>query len=184
MENSNLSLRQWLMAMTYISATKQGFSSLELQRKMGFSRYQTVFDLYHTYQAEFHRVFFTVVLRVIKSPFPSQSLILNFPFLNSLYSSVNLRVTSVVLRVINFWLRKPKGRQEIRIIMGMRDDEYKLEVMVEYDEAYVTKVTSSKQKKGLSGGWGSRQKSTVAVMAESTVLEDFKKTFEDLLLKG
>lgn len=59
--------------------------------------------------------------------------------------------------------------------MGKRDDEYKLEDMVEYDEAYVTKATSSKQKKGLSRERGSQQKSTVAVMAESTVLEDFKK---------
>lgn len=47
MENSNFSLRKWLMAIIFISATKQGFSALELQRQMGFSRYQTVLDLYH-----------------------------------------------------------------------------------------------------------------------------------------
>lgn len=111
MENSNLSLNQWLMAMTFISATTQGFTALELQRQMGFSRYQTVFDLFH----------------------------------------------------------------KIRIIMGKRDDEYKLEDMVEYDEAYVTKATPPKQKKKLSRGRGSQQKCKVAVMAESTVLEDFKK---------
>ncbi len=39
MENSNLTLRQWLMAITFISATKQGFTALELQRQMGFTRY-------------------------------------------------------------------------------------------------------------------------------------------------
>lgn len=110
MENSNLSLRKWLMAITFISATKQGFSALELQRQMGFSRYQTVLDLYH----------------------------------------------------------------KIRVIMGKRDDEYSLEDMVEYDEAFVTKATDAKQKADLSRGRGSEQKAIVAVMAESTVLEDFK----------
>lgn len=110
MENSNLTLRRWLMAMTFISATKQGFTALELQRQMGFSRYQTVFDLCH----------------------------------------------------------------KVRVIMGKRDNEYKLEDMVEYDEAYISKATSARQKKELSRGRGTQQKSTVAVMAESTVLEDFK----------
>lgn len=110
MENSNLTLRQWLMATTFISATKQGFTALELQRQMGFTRYQTVFDLCH----------------------------------------------------------------KIRVIMGKRDNEYKLEDMVEYDEAYITKATSAGKKKDLRRGRGTQQKATVAVMAESTVLEDFK----------
>lgn len=110
MENSNLTLRQWLMAITFISATKQGFSALELQRQMGFTRYQTVFELYH----------------------------------------------------------------KIRIIMGKRDDEYNLEDMIEYDEAYITKATSSKQKEDLNRGRGTQQKSIVAAMAESTILEDLK----------
>jgi len=35
------------MAITFISATKQGLTALEPQRQMGFSRYQTVFDLYN-----------------------------------------------------------------------------------------------------------------------------------------
>lgn len=110
MENSNLSLRKWLMAITFISATKQGFTALELKRQMGFSRYQTVLDLYH----------------------------------------------------------------KIRVIMGKRDDEYKLEDMVEYDEAFVTKATAAKQKEELRRGRGTQQKVLVAAMAESTVLEDFK----------
>jgi len=110
MENSNLTLRQWLMAITFISATKQGFSALELKRQMSFTRYQTIFDLYH----------------------------------------------------------------KIRIIMGKRDDEYKLEDMVEYDEAYISKATSSKQKEKLNRGRGTQQKSIVAAMAESTILEDLK----------
>jgi hypothetical protein len=51
MENSNLSLKKWLIAITFISATKLGFSVLELQRQMEFSRYQTVLDLYHKIRA-------------------------------------------------------------------------------------------------------------------------------------
>ena len=110
MENSNLPLSKWLMAITFISATKQGFTALELKRQMGFSRYQTVLDLYH----------------------------------------------------------------KIRVIMGKRDDEYKLEDMVEYDEAFVTKATAADQKENLRRGRGSQQKAIVAVMAESTILEDFQ----------
>lgn len=108
MENSNLFLRDWLLAITFISATKQGFNALELQRQMGFTRYQTVFDLCH----------------------------------------------------------------KIRVVMGKRDDEYRLEDMIEYDEAYVKKATSSKQKNSKRGR-GTQQKAMVAVMAESTVLEDY-----------
>lgn len=111
MENSNLSLRKWAMALTFISATKQGFSALELQRQMGFTRYQTVFNLYH----------------------------------------------------------------KVRVFMGKRDDTYKLEDMIEYDEGYVAKATKVAKKKKLKKGRGSQQKAKVAVMAESTVLEDFKK---------
>ena len=110
MENSNLTLRQWLLAMTFFTATKQGFTALELKRQMGLSRYETVFNLCH----------------------------------------------------------------KIRVLMGKRDDEYKLEDMVEYDEGYVTKSTSAKQKQNLSRGRGTQQKATVAVMAESTILEDLK----------
>lgn len=36
--------------------------------------------------------------------------------------------------------------------MGKREDEYKLEDMVEYDEAYVTKASSSKQKRRAQQG--------------------------------
>lgn len=111
MECSNLSLRNWLMAITFISATKQGFSTLELKRQMGFSRYETIFRLYH----------------------------------------------------------------KIRVFMGKRDDTYKLEDMVEYDEAYVAKATKASKKKNLKKGRGTQQKALVATMAESTVLEDITK---------
>ena len=108
MENSNLPIRTWLLAITFISATKKGFSAKELQRQMGLKRYEPVFRLYH----------------------------------------------------------------KIRVIMGKRDDFYKLEDMVEYDEAFVEKAVDKKTKANLKAGRGSQKQSTVAVMAESTILED------------
>lgn len=47
MENSKLPLRIWLLAMLFMSATKKGFSCLELQRQLGLSRYETTFRLMH-----------------------------------------------------------------------------------------------------------------------------------------
>lgn len=108
MENSKLPLRTWLLAMTLVSATKKGFSCLELQRQMGHSRYETVFRLYH----------------------------------------------------------------KLREAMGKRDSQYKLEDMVEYDEAFVSKATKSSEKTKLKKGRGSQKQATVAVMAESSILED------------
>lgn len=109
MENSKLSLRTWLLALTLISATKKGFSALELQRQMGHSRYETVFRLYH----------------------------------------------------------------KVREVMGKRDGLYQLKDMVEYDEAFIGKATSVKDQKNLQRGRGSQKQVPVAVMAESTVLEDY-----------
>jgi hypothetical protein len=83
MENSNLTLRKWQMAIAFISATKQGFTALEHRRQMGFSPCQTVFDLCHKF----------------------------------------------------------------RVIMGKRDDEYKLEELIEYDEAYITKAAPAKRRR-------------------------------------
>jgi ribosomal protein L37E len=108
MENSNLPIRNWLLAITFISATKKGFSAKELQRQMGLKRYEPVFKMYH----------------------------------------------------------------KIRVVMGKRDDFYKLEDMVEYDEAFVEKAVDKKTKANLKAGRGSQKQSTVAVMAESTILED------------
>ncbi len=59
--------------------------------------------------------------------------------------------------------------------MGKRDDTYSPEDMVEYDEAHVSKATRANKKKNLKKGRGSQQIAVVAVMAESTVLEDFDK---------
>ncbi len=60
--------------------------------------------------------------------------------------------------------------QKIRIAMGNRDSLYNLEGMIEFDEGYFGKSTSGKVK--LKRGRGSQKKVNVAVMAESTPLED------------
>jgi len=68
--------------MTFITATKKGFSATELQRQLGMKRYEPVFRMYH----------------------------------------------------------------KLRVVMGKRDDRYRLEDMVEYDEAFVGKATKPKVK--------------------------------------
>lgn len=108
MESSNLPIRVWMMAITFITATKKGFSAAELQRQLGMKRYEPVFRMYH----------------------------------------------------------------KLRVVMGKRDDRYRLEDMVEYDEAFVGKSTNAKLRSKLKRGRGSQKQSKVAVMAESTVLED------------
>ena len=47
MENSNLPIRTWYLAMAFMSFTKKGLSATELQRQLGHSRYQTVWSLMH-----------------------------------------------------------------------------------------------------------------------------------------
>lgn len=56
--------------------------------------------------------------------------------------------------------------------MGKRDEMYKLEDMVEFDEGYFEKATP--ENTVLKRGKGSQKQSNVAVMAESTILEDIK----------
>ena len=62
----------------------------------------------------------------------------------------------------------------IRSAMGKRDNLYKLEGMVEFDEGYFSTETSEKDKQNLKRGRGSQKKTNVAVMAESTPLEDIE----------
>jgi hypothetical protein len=59
---------------------------------------------------------------------------------------------------------------KIRIGMGKRDALYQLEGEIEFDEGYFEKATSKKVK--LKRGRGSQRQTQVAVMAESTPLED------------
>lgn len=63
---------------------------------------------------------------------------------------------------------------KIRTAMGKRDNLYKLEDMVEFDEGYFEIATKEKDKKKLKRGRGSQRQSNVAVMAESTPLENPK----------
>lgn len=63
---------------------------------------------------------------------------------------------------------------KLREAMGKRDGQYQLQNMVEYDEAFVSKATPSQETKQLKKGRGSQKQAPVAVMAESTILEDFE----------
>lgn len=61
---------------------------------------------------------------------------------------------------------------KLRKAMGKRDDRYTLEGMIELDEGYFTVESSEiEQDKGIRGR-GAAGKKNVAIMAESTVLED------------
>ena len=60
---------------------------------------------------------------------------------------------------------------KIRSAMGKRDALYQLDGAVEFDEGYFGKATSEKVK--LKRGRGSQRQMNVAIMAESTPLENF-----------
>lgn len=60
----------------------------------------------------------------------------------------------------------------IRVAMGKRDNLYQLEGMVEFDEGYFSTETNEKDKQNHKRGRGSQKQTNVAVMAESTPLED------------
>ncbi|MFC2138674.1 IS1595 family transposase [Bacteroidota bacterium] len=62
----------------------------------------------------------------------------------------------------------------IRKAMGQRDKLYSMEGMVEFDEGYFTTETSKQDKQHLKRGRGSQKQTNVAVMAESTSLEDIE----------
>tara|TARA_Y100001935_G_C17200454_1_gene454781 strand:- start:6 stop:929 length:924 start_codon:yes stop_codon:yes gene_type:complete len=61
---------------------------------------------------------------------------------------------------------------KIRTAMGKRDSLYKLEGMMELDEGYFSTETSKSEKQNLKRGRGSQKQTPVAVIAESTMLED------------
>lgn len=61
---------------------------------------------------------------------------------------------------------------KIRAAMGKRDALYQLEGAIEFDEGYFEKATSEKVK--LKRGRGSQRQMNVAVMAESTPLENIE----------
>ena len=47
MENSNLPIRKWYLAIFFMTYTKKGMSACELQRQLGHKRYDTVWSLMH-----------------------------------------------------------------------------------------------------------------------------------------
>lgn len=63
---------------------------------------------------------------------------------------------------------------KLRKAMGERDDCYTLEGMIEKDEGYFTIEASERDHKTQKSGRGSKTKSNVMIMAESTVLEDLE----------
>lgn len=65
-----------------------------------------------------------------------------------------------------------KLMHKLREGMGLRDDKYQLNDFIEFDEGYLEHATSEKVK--LKRGRGSQRKVNVAVMAESTPLEDLE----------
>ncbi len=63
---------------------------------------------------------------------------------------------------------------KIREAMGQRDQRYTLEGMIEADEGYFSVEASAVERKKQKAGRGSKTKSNVMVMAESTVLENIE----------
>lgn len=61
---------------------------------------------------------------------------------------------------------------KLRKAMGERDDRYTLEGMIEMDEGYFTVEASQQAHNTQKAGRGSKTKSNVMIMAESTILED------------
>src|SRR5690606_1304232 len=61
---------------------------------------------------------------------------------------------------------------KLRKAMGQRDDRYTWEGMIEMDEGYYTIEASPEAQKTQKAGRGSKTKSNVMIMAESTILED------------
>lgn len=110
MENANLPLRKWYLAMAFMSFTKKGISATEIQKQLGHSRYESVWSMMH----------------------------------------------------------------RIRQAMGKRDSLYELAGMLEFDEGYFETETCEKDRKNLKRGRGSQRQVNVAVMAESTPLEDIE----------
>jgi hypothetical protein len=71
------------------------------------------------------------------------------------------------------WETVWKLMHKIRSGMGKRDDLYQLNGSVEFDEGYFEQATA--ERVTLKRGRGSQKQSKVAVMAESTPLEDLEK---------
>lgn len=67
-----------------------------------------------------------------------------------------------------------RAMHKIRHAMGQRDDQYLLNDMIEFDDAFFEVATKESTSKRLLRGRGSQRQAKVAVAAESTILEDLK----------
>jgi len=47
MEQSNLPFRYWLLCMELMTLTKKSFSALEMQRRLGHKRYESIWHMMH-----------------------------------------------------------------------------------------------------------------------------------------
>ena len=63
---------------------------------------------------------------------------------------------------------------KLRTVMGKREDLYKLTDIIEFDEGHFEVETSKGKRENLKRGKGSQRQKDVAVMAESTPLENIK----------
>jgi hypothetical protein len=62
----------------------------------------------------------------------------------------------------------------LRGVMGLRDASYQLTGMIEFDEGFFEQSTPEKERDELKRGKGSQRQANVAVMAESTPLENIE----------
>ena len=51
MENSNLPIRTWYVCIAFMSLSKKGISALEMQRQLGYKRYEPVWAMMHKIRA-------------------------------------------------------------------------------------------------------------------------------------
>lgn len=114
LENSKLPLRYWFIAIHLITSTKKTFSASELQRQLGHSRYEPIWEMLH----------------------------------------------------------------KLRLVMGRRDDEYKLKEWAELDEGFFKIVINKNEgtREIKKRGRGSQNQAKVLVMIESSpIAQDQKK---------
>lgn len=107
LENSKLPIRYWYITIHLITSTKKTFSASELQRQLGHSRYEPVWEMLH----------------------------------------------------------------KLRIVMGRRDDEYKLNECTELDEGFFKIVINKNEIQDKKRGRGSQNQAKVLVMVESEPVE-------------
>lgn len=112
LENSKLPVRYWFIAIHLITSTKKTFSASELQRQLGHTRYEPIWEMLH----------------------------------------------------------------KLRLVMGKRDDEYKLKEWAELDEGFFKIVINQKDEHAESKrGRGAQSQAKVLVMVESEPVEPDKQ---------